>query len=232
VFFDMGGTLVGGPQGEDPWYPVVMQRVAEEFGQCPWAEELYRTDLWQRSSEPYRQETNRWISEWLSEHDQALSDAQVERLRRAFAAPLPSVFTLKPGAAEALRWCKAHGLSVAVLTNTMTRADDDIARDWERFGLAATIDEVVSSYSTGWAKPHAAIFERALASSRSSPSEAVMIGDEYLADVVGAKRAGMRAIWISPKRIEQSEFVERPDAIVASLLELPTELDRWCSERA
>ena len=99
----MGNTLVGAPDGPDPWYPAVMRHVAQEFGPSPWAEALYRTDLWPRSSEPYRQETNRWISEWLREHGQLLNDAEVERVRRAFAAPLPDIFALTPGATEALR---------------------------------------------------------------------------------------------------------------------------------
>jgi len=230
VLFDMGNTLVGAPDGPDPWYPAVMRHVAQEFGPSPWAEALYRTDLWPRSSEPYRQETNRWISEWLREHGQLLNDAEVERVRRAFAAPLPDIFALTPGATEALRWCKTQGLSVAVLTNTLTRGDDEVRRDWERFGLGAVVDEVISSYSTGWAKPHPAMFDRALASSGAWADEAVMIGDEFLADVVGAKRAGMRAVWISAAPIEHAPYVERPDAVIESLLDLPSLLEPWLGE--
>jgi len=117
-----------------------------------------------------------------------------------------------------------------VLTNTLTRGDDEVRRDWERFGLGAVVDEVISSYSTGWAKPHPAMFDRALASSGASADEAVMIGDEFLADVVGAKRAGMRAVWISAAPIEHAQYVERPDAVIESLLDLPSLLEPWLGE--
>ncbi len=229
AFFDMGDTLVEAPPGQDFWHPVVMERIAEEFGPRPWAEALYRTDLRRRASEPYRQETNRWISDWLREQGQPLTDAEVEKLRRAFAAPLPAVFSLTVGAAEALRWCKANGLSVALLTNTITRGDDEIRRDWKRFGLDASIDHVVSSYSTGWEKPHGAMFERALELSGASQDEAVMIGNEFLADVVGAKRAGIRAIWVNPVPTERRQYTERADAIIPSLLDLPSVLQPWLS---
>ena len=227
----MGGTLVEGPSGEDLWYAPVMARVTREFGPSPWAEALYKTDLWPRSSEPHRQETNRWMSEWLRERDLYVSDAQVERLRAAFAAPLPKEFVRTPGAVEALRWCKAQGLSVAVLTNTLSRGDAEVRGDSERLGLGASVDHVVSSYSTGWAKPHPAMFRRALAFFGSAPEQTVMIGDEFAADVVGAKRAGMRAVWVSAAAGELPDHAERPDAIISSLLELPRVLDQWLVEQ-
>lgn len=227
AFFDMGSTLIQGPQGQNLWHPVVMERIARAFGSRDWAEELYRTDLRRPPpDDPYRQETNRWMADWFRERGETFSDDEVERLRCAFAAPIPAGYSLARGAAEAVRWCKDRGLVVAVLTNTISRGDIEVRSDCDRFGLL--IDYVVSSYSTGWAKPHRAMFERALGLTGIAPAEAVMIGDEYLPDVVGAKRVGVRAVWRSAHGVPPAQFAERPDAVIASLEQLPSVLETWC----
>ena len=232
VFFDMGGTLVHGPEG-DPWRAVVMPRIQEAFQSHRWAEELYETDLWKRASpeDPLRQETKRWMGDWLRERGYTFSDADVERLRAAFAAPLPESFRLAPGATQALQWCRVRGLATAVLTNLLSRGDAEVREDCERFGLP--FDNVVSSYSTGWAKPHRAMFERALALSGVEAQGAVMVGDDYVADIAGAKRLGLRAVWIPPTGLRApGEISERPDAVIPSLHELPAILERWCQPLA
>jgi len=227
AFFDMGDTLVEARPGEDHWQPVVMARVEREFGPLPWAELLYAADIRRPPvDDPFRQETNRWIAAWLVDRGENWSDEQVERLRLAFASPLPDAFSLAPGAKAALRWCKAHGLAVAVLTNTITRGDAEVWNDCRRLGLEGLVDEVVSSYSTGWSKPHRAMFERALAFVDVEPGEALMVGDQFTEDVVGAKQAGMHAIWKST-RPTPGGSIERPDAVIASLLEMPSVVQAW-----
>jgi HAD superfamily hydrolase (TIGR01509 family) len=228
AFFDLGGTLVEAAAGEDHWRPVVMERVEREFGRRPWAEALYAADI--RSAQPddpHRQETNRWIGEWLREHGEHWSEADVERLRLAFASPLPEAFSLAAGAEAALRWCKARGLAVAILTNTITRSDAEVALDRGRLGLDELVDHIVSSYSVGWSKPHPAMFERALSLVGVGADEAFMVGDDFLADVVGAKRTGLRAIWKSAHPIPDPSYPEEPDATISSLVELPGVLESW-----
>ena len=46
-------------------------------------------------------------------------------------------------------------------------------------------------------KPHASIFQAALAAVRVPASEAVMVGDSYAHDVVGAEAVEMRGILFS-----------------------------------
>jgi FMN phosphatase YigB (HAD superfamily) len=229
ALFDMGDTLVEASPGEDHWRPVVMARVKREFGALPWAGLLYAADIRRPpAADPFRQETNRWITEWLHERGETWTEAQVERLRVAFASPLPDAFSLAPGAEAALRWCKAQGLSVVVLTNTITRGDADVWHDCRRLGLEGLVDEVVSSYSTGWSKPHPAMFERALAFVGVEPGAAFMVGDQFFEDVVGAKQLGIRAIWNSTRPTPEGA-TDRPDAIIASLVELPQIAQAWLS---
>lgn len=232
VLFDMGGTLVEsrGHVG-DPWREPVLQAIEREFGPRPWAETLYGAEIRRPpANEPHRQETNRWLAEWLRERGEILTGAQVERLRLAFARPLPDAFSLAAGAADALRWCKARGLAVVVVTNTVSRGDEQVRGDFERLGVSNLIDHVVSSYSTGWEKPHRAIFERALQYAHASAAEACSVGDRFELDVEGPRTLGMRAVWISAGIVPPAATTTAPDATIASLVELPRTLEPWLEQ--
>lgn len=224
----MGGTLVESRAGVgDPWREPVLRAIQREFGPRAWAETLYAADIRRPpDKEPHRQETNRWLAEWLRERGEFLTDEQVERLRLAFAQPIPTAFALAAGATEALRWCKARGLAVVVVTNTVSRGDEQARADFDRFGVSDLIDHVVSSYSTGWEKPHRAIFERALRSAGAVAAEACNVGDRLDLDVAGPKALGMRAVWISADGVSP-DGAALPDATIASLEDLPRVLTPW-----
>ena len=228
VLFDMGDTLVAERRDVgDPWRGPVLEAIRSEFGSRDWAEALYAADIRRPpSGDPHRQETNRWLSEWLRENAEPLSDEQVERLRIAFARPLPAVFSLAPGARESLRWCKTHGLVAIVLTNTLSRGDAEARADFERLGVADLVNDVITSYSTGWQKPHPAMFERALRRAAAPAPEACMVGDRLDYDVVGPKALGIRAVWKTTSALPPG-FAQPPDAMIRSLEELPAVLQCW-----
>jgi putative hydrolase of the HAD superfamily len=228
VLFDMGGTLVQvrGDVG-DPWREPVLEAINREFAAPAWANTLYEADIRRPpAGEPHRQETNRWLADWLRENGETFTDEQVERLRRAFARPIPTVFSLAAGAADALRWCKSRELAVVVVTNTISRGDEEARADFERFGVSDLIDHVVSSYSTGWEKPHRVIFERALGYADATADEACNVGDRLDLDIAGPKALGMRAVWISTHVIPPG-FATPPDATIPSLERLPEVLEPW-----
>lgn len=138
------------------------------------------------------------------------------------------MFSLAGGAAQALEWCKARELAVVVVTNTVSRGDEEARGDFKRLGVSDLVDHVVSSYSTGWEKPHRAIFERALSYAGASAAEACNVGDRLDLDVAGPKALGMRAVWVSSDTVPP-DFATPPDATIASLEELPGVLKRWLS---
>jgi FMN phosphatase YigB (HAD superfamily) len=227
VFFDMGGTLVSMEGTGDPWRPAVMEALEKEVGKRWWADALYDADIRRPPpNDPYRQETNRWLAEWLHEHGEPLTDEEVERVRRAFARPIPAGFGLTPGAAEAIRWCKERGMFVPVLTNTISRGDEEVTGDIKRLGLDGLVDLVVTSYTTGWEKPHPAMFQKALAAADIAAADACKVGDRLVVDVRGAQELGMRAVWIRPASGEPPTNIT-PDATIESLLELPAVLEAW-----
>jgi HAD superfamily hydrolase (TIGR01458 family) len=74
-------------------------------------------------------------------------------------------------------------------------------------------------------KPTAAYFEAALAELASTPSEAVMVGDDVEADIGGAKQIGMRGVLVRTGKFRPAALEEadpQPDAVLDSIAELPT----------
>jgi FMN phosphatase YigB (HAD superfamily) len=232
VFFDVGDTLVQHWRPEPEQRALTLDSLRREFGEREWYETFLEAEIVpghrHDAEQEFRQETNRWYADWFRNSRIGMDDIDIDRFRVATTVPLDLVGALVPGTAEALRWCKERGLVVGLITNTLSRGDQEVRRDWERFGLADTVDHVVSSHSAGWQKPHEAIFRRALELSGVGPSDAVMVGDRILQDVWGAKRLGMRAIWRRPLAGAPQDAVEvEPDAAIGDLTELPPVLQRW-----
>jgi FMN hydrolase / 5-amino-6-(5-phospho-D-ribitylamino)uracil phosphatase len=93
--------------------------------------------------------------------------------------------------------------------------------DLQTIGLARHFDASVAAPSFGVAKPDPRIFQEACALLGVAPHEAVYVGDDLLLDVLGAQRAGLRAVWMNRigKRNDMLDEVQ-PDAEASSLDEL------------
>ncbi|MFC1719131.1 HAD family hydrolase [Candidatus Poribacteria bacterium] len=68
-------------------------------------------------------------------------------------------------------------------------------------------------------KPHGKIFKAALSVLKCQPAEVLHIGDSQRSDVVGAKKAGMVAVWLNRKAEKLKPGVE-PDYEITNLREL------------
>ncbi len=65
----------------------------------------------------------------------------------------------------------------------------------DRLGIRARFGAVVVSGDIGIHKPDPRIFELCLSALGVAPDRAVYVGDHYENDVLGAQRAGLRAVW-------------------------------------
>jgi HAD superfamily hydrolase (TIGR01549 family) len=91
-------------------------------------------------------------------------------------------------------------------------------------GLSDYFELFLPSGEIGVHKPEPEIFRVALKRLGLSSEEAVFVGDHLDLDVVGAQRAGIRAIWFSGagKRSDDPSIV--PDAVIRRLEDLPAVL--------
>ena len=69
--------------------------------------------------------------------------------------------------------------------------------DVRRVGLGDYFVAHVGAREAGVAKPHPGIYQAALAAAGAAPQAALHVGDDPLLDVVGARRAGLAAVWVN-----------------------------------
>ena len=69
--------------------------------------------------------------------------------------------------------------------------------DLKRCGIGDFFDGHVTAIAAGAAKPDAQIFAQLERMAGVSAAEVMHVGDDPLADVVGATRAGMQAVWLN-----------------------------------
>jgi HAD superfamily hydrolase (TIGR01509 family) len=92
--------------------------------------------------------------------------------------------------------------------------------DLERCGIGDLFDGHVTAADAGAAKPHPRIFAHLLRAVGVEPMDVLHIGDDPLADVVGATQAGMQAVWLNRDgRAWPSQFAP-PMRTIATLDEL------------
>ncbi len=81
-------------------------------------------------------------------------------------------------------------------------------------------DVVVVSGEIGELKPSSRIFEVACEKLAVKPEEAAVVGDSPTSDVLGARRAGLWAIWLNRKGKTWPTKIPKPDAVVRDFYEL------------
>ena len=119
---------------------------------------------------------------------EAVADAYVSRQRRGHP--------LIPGADEVVPYL-AGRYRLGLLTN----GPSDIQRlKLEQTGLADHFAAVVVSGEVGSGKPNREVFLQVASELGVSPDEAVMVGDSWDRDVVGAQGAGIAAVWVARGR--------------------------------
>lgn len=129
-------------------------------------------------------------------------------------------YRVDPETRRTLRALRERGLRIGVISNTY-QSRGPLERSLADHKLLPFIDVLVISSEVGLTKPHPAIFEAALRSLQISPSEAVFVGDTPLADIKGAKDAGMRAVLThqfrqaDPGEHQPDLIIRRPKEIIA-----------------
>lgn len=125
---------------------------------------------------------------------------------------------LVEGAIELLQYLKSR-YQLVVVSNGFAEVQQ---RKMSVSGIVPYIDATVLSEDVGVSKPYKAIFDAALRLGDSRPEEAIMIGDSWDADIIGAQNAALRSVWFNPLGLTQPETTLcYPVYQVNRLLEIP-----------
>jgi HAD superfamily hydrolase (TIGR01662 family) len=124
--------------------------------------------------------------------------ARIDRITIAYRAAYSGNWTALAGARGLLAEIQTRGVRIAVVTNNIV--SEQVAK-LKALDLESLVDALVVSEAVGASKPAAAIFEHALNALGVAADDSVMVGDNWSADVEGARAAGIAAVWFNPRRL-------------------------------
>ena len=130
---------------------------------------------------------------------------------------------LVPGARELLGRLRAAVPRMALVTNGAAAPQ---RAKIERFGLEDFFDHIQIEGEFGAGKPDRRVYEHVLERLRAAPEESMMVGDNFVCDVLGPLALGMRAAWVDVAGTGRSPRpAPRPHLTLRSVLELAGHLD-------
>lgn len=122
-----------------------------------------------------------------------MAAAELDRADAIYRPAYRAARRAVPGAVALIEALRPRA-KLGIITNGLVRAQEEKLRDC---GVAGKFDAVIISETVGINKPDRAIFEIALQALGVTADEAVVIGDSWRTDVVGALHAGMPAVWVN-----------------------------------
>jgi putative hydrolase of the HAD superfamily len=120
-----------------------------------------------------------------------ISDAHTWEMSEYFTTHCPRKTRLLPGVLDALTYLHQN-YPMYIITNGF---EDIQHTKLQSGGIAHFFEDIFTSQTAGYRKPSAEIFRLAEQRSGSTPVGSLMIGDNLLTDIAGAKNAGWKAIW-------------------------------------
>ncbi|MCI4338717.1 MAG: HAD-IA family hydrolase [Thermoplasmata archaeon] len=146
--------------------------------------------LGRRTADDVRAERFERLTEWAGH---PVARARAEELSSTYRREYQRLRRAVPGAPEAIRRLAGRAKIGVVTNNTVAEQVEKLAF----LRLDGDVDFLVTSEEVGRAKPDPAIFRAALERGKHAPRDAVMVGDSWASDVVGARAAGIRAVWFN-----------------------------------
>jgi HAD superfamily hydrolase (TIGR01509 family) len=255
VSFDFGNTLV---RVDRPGLRSVIQRTAVELVAAgtildvpsflaAWAEErdrqfrddvpnLREVDMAQRvirvlarlRGHPAPAAENAWDDLAAASLVEA---AEVELAIAIYSAAFIATIEALPGSGEILARLAGRGFRLAILSNWPLAATIDRfveARGWLRY-----LDAIVVSQRVGSIKPHPDIFRQAAVALDAPPERLLHVGDDWAADVVGARGAGWHVAYVRNRQLDTPLPTSTPDdrvvadMTVDALAEIDPRIERW-----
>ncbi len=238
VLFDLGDTLL---YFDGHWPEVFAQARAGLLNSLQAAglplEQAFVDDFYARMQAYYREReiefveyTTRYVLQttlenwgYLDPPETLMEQALVAMHQITQAHWLP-----EEDALPTLQRLHALGYRMGLISNAADDPNTQVLVD--KGGFRPYFDVIISSAAEGIRKPNPKIFRAALERMGGVPaSQAVMVGDTLGADVLGARNAGIYAIWLTrradtPANRAHADTIH-PDAQLATLSELPEFLE-------
>jgi putative hydrolase of the HAD superfamily len=174
--------------------------------------------------EYHRPGNDTWIADeriqrtWLHHHGLMLRELGVDDPGQALAGAAIAAYAAPenwrpyPDVAAALDALRRPGRAIGVVSDWNSRLPALL----DVLGIGGRVDFVLTSATAGAAKPSPVFYRIALERAGVAPDAALMVGDSYEADVLGARAAGMDGVLLD--RYARYDKLDVP--IIRSLEEL------------
>lgn len=197
VAFDLDGTLYPNYRLYIQLFPFLIkeQKFLRAFGkardrlrqEAPHSIGLYKDPGGLR----FYQRQAQYMGEILKE-DPAYLALKTERFVYRGWEPHFKKVKLYSHVSETLRRLRDRGIKLGLLS------DFPPGKKIENLGLSGLWDTMLCSEIIGWLKPDPRAFLELARTMELPPEEILYVGNSYSYDVLGARKAGMKAAWIRP----------------------------------
>ena len=196
VTFDDYNTLRYSPEQEDIIYPILrnLRKEGIILDEESFLREYYRADraYRKRLSETYREslldkivaDAMRNLGFRVNYKYRIVSTAVEEGLRTRYNFWYPDSI-------ETLTELRSRGYILGLISNTHWRWLREDRMEFQKY-----LEVITLSYEVGYAKPHPSIFLVTLSRMGVAPRRCLHVGDDPVADVEGARKAGMSTAFI------------------------------------
>lgn len=212
VFFDLDGTLrVNDPPALDTFYSIAselgfetdveLRRTGERWVNEYWADsDLLKEDIARFGD--YRDNSAFWENHaWrhlrkigAQEHlARGIAGVLTRRMREEYQPRDLVPDTVFP----TLQTIRDAGLRLGLVSNRSNPMNELV----DELGLSPYFDIVLAAGEVGWYKPDPRLLQFAASQVEANPATSIYVGDNYHADVLGARAAGMQPVLIDPRGI-------------------------------
>jgi len=207
VLFDLGGTLVKTTE-----IPHVLKRILKQCGISRSLEEITQARAKAEKGLNFQDLTKLLDEFWIKWNYHILNNLQAKSNTRRLAKFVTthwwdySDISLYPDAEKTLPILKEKGLKIGLVTNGL---QSDVDKILPKVSLQNFFDTIVVIDTLRKMKPDVEVFHHALQKLKTTPSQAIFIGDEIEADYKGAKRAGLTTYLIDRNNKVHNEKVNK-----------------------
>ena len=138
----------------------------------------------------------------LSLKDFSIKDAELaKKMAHDYVTLSPTMVSLFPYTHEILRYLKSKYV-LHIITNGFEEVQQ---KKLDSANLRQYFTEIITSEKAGAKKPEPEIFEYAFKLTGATKDDSLMIGDDFMVDILGAKSQGIDQIFVNYNRAKHSE---------------------------
>lgn len=223
ITFDNFKTLTYSQDSITDIIPPVIERLEARIGKIIGFFEVYRKlderFILERDKTHRKTKINDLVIESLRELGYPVSDVYV-LIDEVFEEYMEERgFNWYPDVFSTVENLREEGYKLGLISNIHWPVPRSLRKSFEEM-----FEVVTYSHTHGLRKPHPAIFLDTLEKMGSDPRTSAHVGDDYGADVIGAKNAGMVAVHLQRGKKREAELA---DAVITSLDELENIFSRY-----